>query len=74
MQARTICCKLSTTPENEAALQSTSFQFAKACNYVLTIAIKEKTYNAIQLHKLCYKYIRELFSLSASQPELATYR
>lgn len=66
MQTRTICCKLSTVPQTEEALDETSYFFASACNYVLKIAIEEKTQNAIKLHHLCYAKIRELFGLSAN--------
>jgi len=66
METRTICCKLLTTEEVEQALQETSYCFAKACNEVLRIAKEENTQNAIQLHKLCYVRIRQLFGLSAN--------
>ena len=66
METRTICCKLLTTPITAEALKETSKYFSDACNHVLKIAIEEKTYNAIKLHKLCYTKIRELFGLSAN--------
>jgi len=66
METRTICCKLLTTPTIASALKETSERFSDACNYTLKIAIKEKTHNAIELHKLCYKNIRKLFGLSAN--------
>lgn len=66
MQTRTICCKLLTTPEIEQSLALTSHRFADACNYILTQAIKCKTNNAIQLHKLCYNEVRSKFGLSAN--------
>lgn len=50
----------------DKALNDTSICFANACNHVLKIAIEEKTYNAIKLHKLCYAQVRELFGLSAN--------
>lgn len=66
MIARTICCKLLTTPEDNTALQETSEQFAEACNQVLKVAIAEKTANAINLHKLTYGQIRGSCALSAN--------
>ena len=66
METRTICCKLFTTPTIEDALKETSERFSDACNHVLKIAIEEKTHNAINLHKLCYRQVRELFGLSAN--------
>jgi len=66
MQTRTICCKLSTTQPVKDALKETSLQFVKACNYILKRALEEKTSNAIKLHKLCYKEVRERFGLSAN--------
>lgn len=66
MGTRTICCKLLTTPIIQDALKETSERFSDACNHVLTIAIEKKTHNAIKLHELCYREIRELFGLSAN--------
>lgn len=66
METRTICCKLFTTPAITDALQETSERFSNACNHVLNIAIKEKTHNAIKLHKLCYAEVRKMFGLSAN--------
>ncbi len=66
MKTRTICCKLLTTPTMADAFKETSERFSDACNHVLKIAFKEKTHNAIKLHKLCYSQVRELFGLSAN--------
>lgn len=66
METRTICCKLLTTPTIANVLQETSEHFSDACNYVLKIAIEEKTHNAIKLHKICYAEVRKLFGLSAN--------
>ena len=66
METRTVCCKLITTRAAFDALKETSERFSDACNYVLKIAIEEKTNNAIKLHKLCYAKVRELFGLSAN--------
>lgn len=66
MQTRTICCKLITTPEIKDALEETSRQFAAACNHVSQEALTNKTSNALKLHALCYKTIREKFQLSAN--------
>lgn len=54
------------TPSIAEALKETSVRFADACNYVLRVAIDEKTSNALPLHKLCYTKVRELFGLSAN--------
>ena len=66
MELRTICCKLLTTQPISDALQETSERFSAACNYVLKIAIEEKTHNAIKLQKLCYRDVRKVFGLSAN--------
>jgi putative transposase len=66
METRTICCKLLTTPTIDDALKETSERFSDSCNYVLKIAVEEKTHNAIKLHKLCYTDVRKLFGLSAN--------
>lgn len=66
MQTRTICCKLLTSQVTSPALEETSHFFADACNYILKVALEEKTHNAINLHKLCYAKVRELFGLSAN--------
>jgi IS605 OrfB family transposase len=66
METRTVCCKLFTTPAIADALKETSERFSDACNHILKRAIEEKTHNAIQLHKLCYTEVRELFNLSAN--------
>ena len=66
METRTICCKLFTTHAIADALQETSDRFSDACNYVLKIALEEKTHNAIKLQKLCYADVRKLFGLSAN--------
>jgi IS605 OrfB family transposase len=66
METRTICCRLAPSPSTREALQETSEQFAAACNHVLSVALAEKTHNAIKLQKLCYNDIRALFHLSAN--------
>lgn len=66
METRSICCKLLTTYKIEAALEETSKRFSEACNFVLKIAIEEKTHNAIKLHKLCYSQVRAMFGLSSN--------
>ena len=66
MYTRTICCKLITTLPTQEALKETSERFSDACNYILKVAISEKTGNAIKLHKLCYYQARKLFRLSAN--------
>ena len=66
METRTICCKLATTKTIFKCLVETSQVFSDACNHVLKIAIEEKTNNAIELHKLCYFEIRNLFQLSSN--------
>lgn len=66
MKTRTICCKLLTTPAISSVLKETSERFSEACNYVLEVAIREKTHNAIKLHHLCYVEVRKRFCLSAN--------
>jgi len=66
MNKKTICCKLITSKPIFAALQETSELFAQACNFVLEVALKEKTHNAIKLHHLCYQSIRKQTGLSAN--------
>lgn len=66
MKTRTICCKLLTTTAICKVLKETSERFSDACNYVLEVAIREKTHNAIKLHHLCYAEVRKRFGLSAN--------
>lgn len=66
MVTKTVCCKLLTSHPIASALKETSEQFANSCNYVLGVATKEKTHNAIKLHHLSYKECREKFGLSAN--------
>lgn len=66
MQTRTICCRLKTDSESAKALSMTSHSFADACNYILKVAIQERTNNPIRLHKLCYADVRAVFNLSAN--------
>lgn len=66
MVTKTVCCKLLTSAPIASALQETSERFSDSCNYVLSVAIKENSHNAIKLHHLCYKECREKFGLSAN--------
>ena len=66
METRTVCCKLISSMEISEDLEETSCRYAKACNYVLQVALEKKSNNALLLHKLCYRNIRELFVLSAN--------
>ena len=66
MPAKTVCCKLMTTPEIAQALQETSERFASSCNFVLGVGIENKTSHATALHQLCYKKCRAQFGLSAN--------
>ncbi len=66
MAIRTIRCKLKCSPEAASAFLETKLCFAKACNLVLQEAVKTKTKDPIQLHKLSYANIRKDWLLSAN--------
>lgn len=61
----TVKVKLLPTPEQKASLIRTIEVFNDACNYISRIAWKEKRFGQVSLHRLCYRYIRNIYKLSA---------
>lgn len=63
---RTICCRLDVGPEQVAALEQTTYSFAKACNFISQVRTKTGEKFRFNLHKLCYSKVRSEFGLSAN--------
>ncbi len=61
----TLKVKLLTTEEQKASLIKTMEVFNEACNFVSKIAFEVKKFGHVDLHHLCYRYVRENFKLSA---------
>ena len=57
--------KLNPTKEQRVLLHETLQAANNACNYISDLAWSEKTFNRIDLHKICYYDVREKFNLSA---------
>jgi len=62
---QTLKVKLDTSAENNRALLETMHQFNAACNYVGEKAFELHTANKIELQKIVYRDIREMFGISA---------
>lgn len=56
---RTIALKLNLSQEQSDALLETQKAFAKACNQATPFVIKNRCWNRVALHHLCYYQIRE---------------
>lgn len=63
---KTVSCKLDTTAEQFEALRATFDSFADACDYVLKVSKENHTTNKVKLQHLCYRDIREKYSLTAN--------
>lgn len=61
----TVKVKLLPTKEQKDSLVKTMEVFNEACNYVSTVARKEKQFGQVGLHHLCYAFVREEYGLSA---------
>ena len=57
--------RLKPTPEQERALRTTLERCNEACNWLSAKAFETKTFRQYDLHKACYRELRERFSLSA---------
>lgn len=62
----TIKCKLIANSTVNQALIDTCEEFAKACNAIIPVALKNNETNNIKLHRLCYQELRQTTSLSAN--------
>jgi IS605 OrfB family transposase len=56
---RTIALKLDVSQEHSDALLGTQIEFAKSCNEAVPFAAKNRCWNRVALHHLCYYKIRE---------------
>lgn len=61
----TVKVKLLPTKEQKDSLVKTMEVFNEACNYVSTVARKEKQFGQVGLHHLCYAFVRKEYGLSA---------
>ena len=57
---RTVSIKLSTTPEQNAALEAMQKEFSVACNQIVQIVATSIYANRVALHHLSYYAVREL--------------
>jgi len=57
--------KLEATAEQSAALARTLVASNAACDYISGLAWDSKTFRQFDLHRLCYRRVRERFGLSA---------
>ena len=63
---RTLSCKLVVPPPVAARIDATLEAFAQACNFVADWGNEHKKHRQYDLHKGCYRDIRERFGLSAN--------
>ena len=63
---RTLSCKLVVPPPVTARIDATLEAFAQACNFVADWGNEHKKHRQYDLHKGCYRDIRERFGLSAN--------
>ena len=66
MSTRTIRCNMKPTPDMALAMADTAEAFARACNFVLGVAIQTGRRNKFDLQRLAYKNVRTEFGLSAN--------
>ena len=57
--------KFQTTPSEADALRRTLERTNEACNYISECAWDAKTFRQYDLHKLCYRAVRDRFGLDA---------
>jgi IS605 OrfB family transposase len=62
---RTICCKLSLTPEALTAIQATAVAFNAAATFCAQVAWTERLTNRTKLHRRVYGPTRSLYGLGA---------
>ena len=63
---RTLSCKLVVPPQVATRLEATLEAFAQACNFVADWGNEHKKHRQYDLHKGCYREVREQFGLSAN--------
>src|SRR5215813_9408559 len=63
---KTVACKLTPTPERQAALLETLDLFADACNKALKVAQETGKHRAYDIHHECYYDIKEATGLTSN--------
>ena len=63
---RTLSCKLVVPPQVATRLEATLDAFSQACNFVADWGNEHKKHRQYDLHKGCYRHVREQFGLSAN--------
>ena len=63
MLLKTVTCKLRTTDETQAALDTTMNVFNEACNALSELAWQAQTFKQFDLHRLGYHAVRDHFDL-----------
>ena len=63
---RTLSCRLVVPPPATARIDATLDAFAQACNFVAAWGNEHKKHRQYDLHKGCYRDVREQFGLSAN--------
>ena len=63
---RTLSCRLVVPPPVAARIDATLEAFAQACNFVAEWGNQHKRHRQYDLHKGCYRAVREQFGLSAN--------
>ncbi len=61
----TLKVKLNPTPTQSEKLLETMRRFNAACDYISSIAFKQKVFNQVKLHHATYYTVREMFGLSS---------
>src|SRR5262245_14464124 len=63
---KAVACKLTPTPEQQAALLETLDLFADACNTALKVAQEAGKHRAYDIHHICYYNIKEATGLTSN--------
>jgi putative transposase len=63
---KTVKCKLEVPKEVKPILHDTLLKFSQACNDILKVSIENKTSNKVKVQHLCYREVKEKYSLPAN--------
>jgi len=63
---KTVKCKLEVREGIKPVLHDTLIKFSKACNDILKVSIENKTSNKVKIQHLCYREVKEKYSLPAN--------
>lgn len=63
---KTVKCKLQADEKQAEVLLETLRRFAEACNDILRVSQENRTTNKVKLQHLCYRTIKEKYSLQAN--------